>query len=122
MMYQRYLDFYLSETESYRLDLPEKTPSRAVACIWRVIVHVPERTCGKSFVSARALAACIRIDSYFNSTIIPNVQAALNIGTIHVAFYNEVDNYCYVNLPEPLNNYTLNGNKNNSIFNLQVIS
>lgn len=102
--YQHYANFYLSETDSYRLDFPDKTPARAVACIWRVILR---QTITKALVSARALAACLRIDSYFNPTIVPNLQAALNIGTIHVAFYNYVDARSYNTLPPPLQNYTL---------------
>ncbi|XP_046469502.1 intermembrane lipid transfer protein VPS13B isoform X2 [Neodiprion pinetum] len=106
--YQHYADFYLSETDSYRLDFPNKTPARAVACIWRVVLNQPNcQTYAKTLVSARALAACLRIDSYFNPTIVPNLQAALNIGAIHVAFYNNVDSCSYDILPPPLNNYTL---------------
>lgn len=92
MAYQRYVDFYLSETDSYRLELPEKAPARAVACIWRVVLlSNNNRPLSKTIISARVLAACLRIDSYFNSSIIPNVQAALNIGTIHISMYNHVN-------------------------------
>ncbi|XP_015594814.1 vacuolar protein sorting-associated protein 13B isoform X2 [Cephus cinctus] len=103
--YQRYVDFYLSETDSYRLDLPDNSPGRAVACVWRVVL-APQGN--SSLVSARALAACLRIDSYFNPTIIPNLQAALNISAIHIAFYNHIDAFLYNDLPKPLHNYTLN--------------
>lgn len=106
--YQHYADFYLSETDSYRLDFPDKTPARAVACIWRVVLtQTKYQTYAKTLVSARALAACLRIDSYFNPKIVPNLQAALNIGIIHVAFYNYIDSGSYNNLPPPLQNYTL---------------
>lgn len=63
----------------------------------------------KSVVSARALAACLRIDSYFNSLIIPNVQIALNIGVLHVSLYNHIDTSVYNGLPPPLDRYSLNG-------------
>ncbi|XP_067209482.1 intermembrane lipid transfer protein VPS13B isoform X1 [Linepithema humile] len=110
MSYQRYADFYLSETDSYRLDLPDKAPARAVACVWRVIIlSHNKRPLTKSIVSARALAACLRIDSYFNLLIIPNVQIALNIGVLHVSLYNHIDTTVYNNLPPPLDRYTLNG-------------
>lgn len=110
MSYQRYADFYLSETDSYRLDLPEKAPARAVACVWRVLIlSNGKRPVSKSVVSARALAACLRIDSYFNSSIIPNVQIALNIGVLHLSLYNHIDTTVYNNLPPPLDRYTLNG-------------
>lgn len=110
MSYQRYADFYLSETDSYRLELPEKAPARAVACIWRVVLlSNNNRPFSKTIISARILAACLRIDSYFNSSIIPNIQAALNIGTIHVSMYNHVSTITYNNLQPPLKNYTLKG-------------
>ncbi|KOC70976.1 Vacuolar protein sorting-associated protein 13B [Habropoda laboriosa] len=110
MSYQRYADFYLSETDSYRLELPEKSPARAVACIWRVVLlSNNNRPISKTIISARVLAACLRIDSYFNSSIIPNVQAALNIGAIHVSMYNHVSSTMYNNLHPPLKNYTFKG-------------
>lgn len=110
MSYQRYADFYLSETDSYRLDLPEKAPARAVACVWRVVIlSNGKRPVSKSIVSARALAACLRIDSYFNPLLIPNVQIALNIGVLRVSLYNHIDTSVYNNLPPPLDKYTLNG-------------
>ncbi|XP_012268331.2 intermembrane lipid transfer protein VPS13B isoform X1 [Athalia rosae] len=106
--FQHYANFYLSETDSYRLDFPDKTPARAVACIWRVVLRpTKSQTHANTLVSARVLAACLRIDSYFNSTIVPNLQAALNIGTIHVAFYNCVNSSSYSRLPAPLQNFTL---------------
>ncbi|XP_012543255.1 vacuolar protein sorting-associated protein 13B isoform X3 [Monomorium pharaonis] len=110
MSYQRYADFYLSEMDSYRLDLPEKAPARAVACVWRVVIlSNGKRPLSKSIVSARALAACLRIDSYFNPLLIPNVQIALNIGVLYVSLYNHIDTTVYNNLPPPLDKYTLNG-------------
>lgn len=110
MSYQRYADFYLSETDSYRIELPEKAPARAVACVWRVVIlSNNKRSLSKSVVSARALAACLRIDSYFNPLIIPNIQIALNIGVLHISLYNHIDTTVYNNLPPPLDKYTLNG-------------
>ncbi|XP_015175870.1 PREDICTED: vacuolar protein sorting-associated protein 13B isoform X1 [Polistes dominula] len=110
MAYQHYADFYLSETDTYRLDLPEKAPTRVVACVWRVILMMPvNNSVSKTLVSARALAACLRIDSYFNSSIIPNLQAALNIGIIHVSLYNHIDSSTYDSLLPPLHNFTVKG-------------
>ncbi|XP_012153493.2 vacuolar protein sorting 13B isoform X2 [Megachile rotundata] len=106
MSYQRYADFYLSETDSYRLELPDKAPARAVACIWRVVLLNSNRP--KTIISARVLAACLRIDSYFNSSIIPNIQAALNIGAIHISMFNQI-NSVIDELQPPLKNYTLKG-------------
>lgn len=110
MAYQHYADFYLSETDTYRLDLPEKAPARVVACVWRVILIMPvNNSVSKTLVSARALAACLRIDSYFNSSIIPNLQAALNIGIIHVSLYNHIESSTYDTLRNPLHNFKVKG-------------
>lgn len=115
MTYERYVDFYLSETDSYRLDLPEKTPLQVVACIWRIVLKscssLPESSQDfqKSLISTRALVACLKIDSYFNPTIIPNIQASLNIGSILISIYNHIEPNYYEKLPAPLNNYQMNG-------------
>ena len=109
MAYQRYVEFYLSETDSYRLDLPDKTPTRAVASVWRIVLEPKSPSISKTLVPTRALIACLRIDSYFNFTIIPHVQAALNISSVHLALYNYISPKAYDNLPPPLENFTLNG-------------
>ncbi|XP_043466399.1 vacuolar protein sorting-associated protein 13B [Leptopilina heterotoma] len=107
--YKKYVEFYLSETDSYRLDLPDKTPARAVASVWRIVLGASNPTLSKTLVPTRALIACLRIDSYFNSLIIPNIQAALNVSSINLALYNYISPNAYENLPPPLTEYTLNG-------------
>lgn len=107
--YKKYVEFYLSETDSYRLDLPDKTPARAVASVWRIVLGASNPTLSKTLVPTRALIACLRIDSYFNSLIIPNIQAALNVSSINLALYNYISPNAYDNLPSPLTEYTLNG-------------
>ena len=112
MSYQRYVDLYLSETENYRLDLPDRTPMQAVACVWRIILlPSAEFDGGNCFggLSSKALIACLRIDSYFNPRIVPNVQMAVNIRAIHISFYNHLDPEFYETLPSPLEKYKLNG-------------
>ncbi|XP_012288372.1 vacuolar protein sorting-associated protein 13B [Orussus abietinus] len=107
--YQPYAEIYLSETESYCVDLPKEAPARSVACSWRVVVCTPEKeeSKGKILHSVRALAACLRIDSYFEPKIIPIFQGALNVGTIHLAFCNQVEPDFFEKLPEPLEDYRL---------------
>lgn len=115
MTYEKYVDFYLSETDSYRLDLPEKTPLQVVACIWRIVLtsstsfSKSSQDFQKSLISTRALVACLKIDSYFNPTIIPNIQASLNIGSILVSIYNNIEPNYYEKLPAPLDIYQMNG-------------
>ena len=109
MAYQKYVEFYLSETDSYRLDLPDKTPARAVASVWRIVLEPTNPSLSKTLVPTRALIACLRIDSYFNSAIIPHIQAALNISSVHLALYNYISPNAYETLPPPLADYSLNG-------------
>lgn len=109
MSFQRYVEFYLSETDSYRIDLPDKIPALAAACVWRIILAPLGPSISKTLVSTRALVACLQIDSYFNPAIIPCIQASLNIGNIHVSLYNHIDSNTYDKLPPPLEEYTLNG-------------
>lgn len=109
MCYLKYLDFYLSETDSYRVELADKPPIQAASYVWRIVLCPTGPTSTKTLVATRALVACLRIDSYFNPTIIPNFQAALNIGTIHLSLFNHIDEDSYVKLPEPLQEYNLAG-------------
>ncbi|XP_008205594.1 vacuolar protein sorting-associated protein 13B isoform X1 [Nasonia vitripennis] len=105
MSYQRYVNLYLSETESYRLDLPDRTPLQVVACVWRIVL-LPEL---EERLSSKALIGCLRIDSYFNPLIVPKIQAALNVWAIQLSLYNHLEHNYYENLPAPLVGYKLNG-------------
>lgn len=109
MAYQRYVDLYLSETDSYRLDLPDRTPLQAVACIWRIVLLPPRNFETVNFLSSKALIACLRIDSYFNPRIVPKMQAAFNVRTIQISFYNHLEPNSYDTLPAALAKYKLNG-------------
>jgi vacuolar protein sorting-associated protein 13B len=107
MSYQRYVELYISETESYRLDLPDRIPLQAVACVWRIVIISNSETSNK--LSSKSLIGCLRIDSYFNPLIVPKIQAALNVRAFHISFHNHLDLNCYDALPPPLSNYKLNG-------------
>lgn len=121
MSYQRYVDFYISETDGYRLDLPDKVPLQAAACVWRIVILPPSTTSPTTMTtssasllsSSKALIACLRIDSYFNPSIVAGVQAAVNVRSIQISFYNHLRPNYYASLssslPTPLDRFELNG-------------
>nr|CAD7408758.1 unnamed protein product [Timema cristinae] len=99
--YQHYARFQLSESEMCRLSLPHP-PHRVVACTWRVqlFVRSPDDECddnnGNSHglnnihMSPRALAACMRIDSFFSPHLVPHLQVAVNFSSLQVGLYNHL--------------------------------
>lgn len=107
--YLPFTQFYLSESEVCHLNLPEGSPQPIVASTWRVVItmvtdkeDVPDST----LISPRALAACMRIDSYFNKTLIPNITAALYATKIDISLYSHFNKESKSKLPECLQNYT----------------
>ncbi|CAH0555543.1 unnamed protein product [Brassicogethes aeneus] len=108
--YLPYTEFYLSESEVCHLALPKTHPQTVVACTWRVVINTINHTETDSnlhnmYVSPRALAACMRIDSYFNKTLIPNFAAALYITKIDVNLYSYVCRRTEGKLPNCLKNF-----------------
>ncbi|XP_056633940.1 intermembrane lipid transfer protein VPS13B isoform X1 [Diorhabda sublineata] len=107
--YLPFTQFYLSESEVCHLTLPETNPQPVVASTWRVVITMVNNNEDQStnvLISPRALAACMRIDSYFNKSFIPNLTAALYITKIDLSFYNYFDRYTTTKLPDYLKNYT----------------
>ncbi|KAK3912926.1 Vacuolar protein sorting-associated protein 13B [Frankliniella fusca] len=104
--YQHYAMFLLSETNESKVELPTK-PTSAVSAVWRVLLagtqelHVhnqPVSDTGSSdsvntevpVVSPRALAACMRIDSFFSASLAPSLQACFNMTHIQVSLMNQL--------------------------------
>ncbi|KAI4462018.1 vacuolar protein sorting-associated protein 13b [Holotrichia oblita] len=109
--YQPYTQFYLSESEVCHLDLPQNNNRPAVACTWRVVLTSPSDQLENQYsykrvlLSSRALAGCIRVDSYFNKVLIPELTLAVQISKISVALYNHIDKSLPVTTPECLNRF-----------------
>ncbi|XP_008197902.1 intermembrane lipid transfer protein VPS13B isoform X1 [Tribolium castaneum] len=92
--YIPYAQFSLSESEVCYLDLPKSEPQRAVAYIWRVVLTSLDSNGAKinrSVISPRALAACMRIDSYFNKAIVPNFTTVLYVSKLELSLVNHFD-------------------------------
>lgn len=108
--YLPYTEFYLSENDVCHLNLPKSHPQIIVACTWRVVINTfnksdDDKNFQDVFVSPRALAACMRIDSYFNRNLIPNFSAALYITKIDVNLYSYINKKSEQQLPKCLRNY-----------------
>lgn len=86
--YISYANFNLSESDVCYLDLPKEEPERAVAYIWRVILKSFNNDGNKiqnSIISPRALAACMRIDSYFNKSIVPTFTMVVYVSKLELS-------------------------------------
>lgn len=110
--YHPYLQFYLSENEVRHLELPENY-AQSVACVWRVVLSIQnsnnkfvEQDRSKVLISSRALAACIRIDSYFNKALVPDLTLSLEISAINLSLYNTFNKSTSVVMPPILKEYT----------------
>lgn len=63
---------------------------QVVSCTWRVQLSLQsgeedeQHDAGSVLVSSRALAACMRVDSFFAPHLVPSVQAALKIASLQV--------------------------------------
>ncbi|XP_015121632.1 vacuolar protein sorting-associated protein 13B [Diachasma alloeum] len=99
--YQRYIEFPILEIKKPTFKLPSKFPTRAVACVWRLTLHSGD-------LDSRTLAGCLRIDSYFNSSLVSAMEVTLNVRSVDLAFYNHIDTSVYRNLSSPLEHYKLN--------------
>lgn len=105
--YKSFAEFHLSETEMFCLEIPKSEPQTAVSCIWRVVLSFSENQ--SQNVSVRALAGCLRIDSYFNSAIIPKFQISANCFSINVCLFNQFNKKLALIMPEKLRYYTPDG-------------
>ncbi|XP_069674298.1 intermembrane lipid transfer protein VPS13B isoform X2 [Periplaneta americana] len=111
--YQPYAQFQLSESEMCRLELPVP-PHQVVACTWRVQLSLQTDEDDEAqdsrniLVSPRALAACMRVDSFFAPHQVPSFQAALNISSLQIALYNHMTTGSAAKpLPSPLKQFSV---------------
>ena len=80
--FQTYSEFCLSETNVCHLNLPTIGDKKrcAVSSTWRVVLYYDED--GSEFqkvdqeiiVTPKSLVSVVKVDSYFNSTLIPRFQ------------------------------------------------
>ncbi|XP_071057652.1 intermembrane lipid transfer protein VPS13B isoform X2 [Onthophagus taurus] len=109
--YQPYTQFYLSESEMCQLDLPQNNQP-VVASIWRIVLTSTITDARnrvnytRVLLSPRALAGCIRVDSYFNKVLVPQLTLSLHISTISINLFNRLDKTKNLIMPEQLKNYT----------------
>lgn len=78
--YQDFVVFRLSETENQLIELPQYPP-RVVATTWRVVLSSDAALT----TPVRALAASIRVDSYFSPSLVPAVQLAVSLTAVQVS-------------------------------------
>lgn len=110
--YISYAQFSLSESEVCYLDLPKTEPQRAVAYIWRVILTTLDskgKKINRSVISPQALAACMRIDSYFNKSIVPNFTSVVYISKLELSLVNNFNKEASVVLPTCLRQFSPDG-------------
>lgn len=104
--YLPFTQFQLSESEVCHLELPENNPKPVVASTWRVVINTEQENSQESAISPRALAACMRIDSYFNRSLIPRVTAAFYATKIEMALHNCFSKTIDLKMPDCLKQYT----------------
>ncbi|XP_054279207.1 uncharacterized protein LOC128997593 [Macrosteles quadrilineatus] len=97
--YQDYATFSLSQTSAQTVELAQ-FPPRVVATTWRVVINR-----GGAVVPVQALAASVRVDSYFSPALIPAVQVSIGLTAVQLSLWTQTDR-C-LPLPEPLNRYYL---------------
>jgi vacuolar protein sorting-associated protein 13B len=110
--YITYCPFNLSESQMCRLTLPsvaDKQHVMASSC-WRVLLypHTKEEYHTPISISSRALAACMRVDSFFSPSLVPQLQASANVAAVRVNFICQTTNLLY-KLPKTLANFTNDG-------------
>lgn len=103
--YIRCAQFTLSETEMCYLELPETPPKPPVSCTWRVSLTAQNDKVDHMLISPRALAACMRIDSYFNKSLIPNLNVGFHMSQISISLCNSIDKLVPVKMPAALETY-----------------
>ncbi|XP_044753199.1 vacuolar protein sorting-associated protein 13B isoform X2 [Coccinella septempunctata] len=104
-----YTQFVLPEDEILHLELPKAKPHPPFACVWRVELTISRSSIEDvdifSIFSPHALAACMRIDSYFNRSLIPDFSVAFSISRFRIALNTKFDKERYTILPPFLKGY-----------------
>lgn len=101
--YRDYVTFQLSESEPCSVDLPSALPSQAVATTWRVVLGI-DSSSEPAPVQVKALAASLRVDSFFSPVLVPFLQMAVNMTSVQALLWVHTNNQRP--LPEPFTRFT----------------
>ncbi|RZF36839.1 hypothetical protein LSTR_LSTR004527 [Laodelphax striatellus] len=104
--FKDYISFSLCESVACTVALPAADPLPAVASIWRVLLGSPSQ-CHQLPINVKALAACLRVDSYFCLSLIPRLQAAISLSSAKVSIWTEVNTMRP--MPAQFSRYTCDG-------------
>ena len=118
-IFQTYAEFTLSETNVSHLNLPVIGDHRrcAVSSTWRVLLYYDANHEEDGFskmdreiiVTPKSLVSVMRVDSYYNSDLIPKVQASLSFPFVNLELYNHL-HFHGRKLPKGLKQYSMNTN------------
>ena len=90
------LDFYVSQTDIIDVELPENV---VAAHEWQVVVSnysngaaidATVEDVRHLFVSPMALAGCLKINSYFSTSLVPSVNIILDVGRVEIKLMNYI--------------------------------
>ncbi|KAF4530596.1 hypothetical protein B566_EDAN006802, partial [Ephemera danica] len=109
--YVSYCEFDLSESHRCKINLPSITDKNRVvtSSCWQVLMH-PQSSLEHQHtgLSPRTLAACMRIDSFFSTSLVPRLQVALDVTCLRIDLTCQTAHLAH-RLPEPLSKYTPDG-------------
>jgi len=98
--FEEFCDFTLTENETKMLDLKQKRPS---AEVWRIKIprvllkrdsdSEDEGSDYEFQMHPKVLVACLRIDSYYVSSSIPNLDVFVDVSHIELNVFNKMDKF-----------------------------
>ncbi|XP_075230064.1 vacuolar protein sorting 13B isoform X2 [Lycorma delicatula] len=86
--YRDYINFSLCESAACTVALPSTANIPVVAATWRVVLGISSNPHPLP-VNVKALAACLRVDSYFCPSLIPNIQVAATLAFCNLTLWSE---------------------------------
>lgn len=124
-----------------RLNMPTHIPDACASSVWRVLMSSVNFESDNNFmtrhkrlkvedynkenlnfgllVSPRALAACMRIDSFFSASLIPKIKCVVKLSCLQMNVFNNLDVTKGFVMPEVLKSYQINAI---DVYNQEVIT